>query len=535
MQLKKLKYLVLTAGILFSTSCGKDFLEPDLKLAFDEESFFSSENQAFQGLIAAYDPLQWSFLDGRWTSTIMLGAIRSDNATAGGDNTNSDQQGWQQMDDFLEDEFLIEAETFWKKYYSGIRRANLLIEKGDLGTAATDQYVAEAKFLRALYHFELFRIYGPMPVITEVIDPTTYSQTRNTMTEVFNQITQDLREAIPLLPLRSEYSTEFAGRATSGAANGLLGKVYLYYADMSNDNTALFDSAAIYLNNVITSGEYQLLPDYNDLWAFGAANHSESVFEIQHSSEVPGDFGTPGEFLAGNAIVQLCGIRGLCEDHPDYDAGWGFMMPTSSLFDSFLPADAYRQDATIVTQAELAGIGCTIDLTEQNATDFQGYWQQKFANYNSYVAPNGGEINLLKDANHPYLRYADVLLMYAEALIRGTGDNNIGLQFVDQVRERGDGPVNVGVFTTAAQLKSSLGWTDLEVIQYERRIELALEGDRWFDLVRSGRLTSDLWDSADLRNGNFDPATSLYLPIPQREIVATQGALTTYPDASLFQ
>lgn len=533
MKLKNLRHLVLVLGLFFSTSCGDDFLEPDLKLAFDEDNFFSSENQVFQGLIAAYDPLQWSFLDGRWTSSIMLGDIRSDNATAGGDNTNSDQQGWQQMDDFLEDEFLIEAETFWKKYYSGIRRTNLLISKGDLGTDVTDQYIAEAKFLRAFYHFELFRTYGPIPVITEPIEPNSYAQSRNTMSEVFSQIIQDLKDAIPLLPQKSAYDAQFAGRATSGAANGLLGKVYLYYADLSDDNVQLFDSASTYLNSVITSGEYQLLDDYNDLWAFGAANHSESVFEIQHSSDVPGDFGTPGEFLAGNAMVQLCGIRGL-SNHPDYDEGWGFMLPTTSLYDAFLPADTYRRAATIVTESELTGVGASVDVTASNPIDFQGYWQQKFANWNSYEATNGGEINLLKDANHPYMRYADVLLMYAEALIRGTGNLADADAAVDLVRERGDGPDDVGVFTTAAELRTSQGWTALEVIQYERRIELALEGDRWFDLVRSGRLSSTLWDGSDLRSGNFDQVTSMFLPIPQREIVATQGALTIYPDAALF-
>ena len=529
----RLLRLFIFATFLIYSSCEDDFLEPDLILSFDEENFFATDNQVFQGLIAAYDPLQWSWLDDRWTSSIMLGDIRSDNATAGGDNTNSDQQGWQQIDDFLEDEFLVEAETFWKKYYTGIRRTNIVILNGNLNSEETNQYIAEALFLRAFYHFELFRIYGPIPVVTSLIDPSLYEQSRNTKNEVFEQIISDLKQAIPSLP--DSYGSTFAGRVTAGAANGLLGKVYLYHADLSNDDAAFFDSASFFLNEVIMSGQYQLLDDYNDLFAFGAANHEESVFEIQHSNLVPGDFSTPGEFLAGNAMVQLCGIRGLCSDHPDYDAGWGFMLPTNSLFNSFLPDDSFRRDASIVTEAELSAIGCGVTLSENNLVDYQAGWQQKYANYNSYTVPNGGEINILKDANQVYMRYADVLLMAAEALVRGTGSDATAREYIDQVRERGAGPGdNAGGFKTASQLMNEQGWSLLEVIWYERRIELALEGDRWFDLVRSGRLESSLWEPGDLRASNFNRETSVYLPIPQREITASNGFLTTYPDVALF-
>lgn len=527
-----IKTLFISFSLMISASCGDDFIEPDLILSFDEENFYRSENQVFQGLVAAYDPLQWSFLDGQWTSSVMLGDIRSDNATAGGDNTNTDQQGWQQMDDLLEDEFLAQSQTFWKKYYTGIRRCNLLISRGDLGTETTNRYLAEAKFLRAYYHFELFRIYGPVPVVTTLITPSEYNQSRGTMTEVFDQIRQDLNQAISLLP--TSYSGEFAGRATQGAAEGLLGKAFLYYADLLNDNTQLFDSAAKHLNNVIQGGNYELLDDYNELFAYGAANTLESLFEIQHSNLVPGDFGTPGEFLGGNAIVQLCGIRGLCSDHPEYDAGWGFMLPTSTLFDAFLADDAFRRDASIITPGELTADGCSVDMNEQNQTDFQGYWQQKYANYNSYIVPNGGEVNLLKDANQVYMRYADVLLMYAEASTRGTGNTGDAMNVINLVRERGAGPGdNTGNYRTAQDLMTDEGWTLLEVIQYERRVELALEGDRWFDLVRSGRFDSNLWDGSDIRSGNYS-SNSNYLPVPNSEITATNGALTVYPEESLF-
>lgn len=522
---------VLTLTILV-TGCS-DFLEVDPQNKYLSTNFYVSEAQVFNGLIAAYDPMQYTFVDGFWTSTVMLGEIWSDNANAGGDPTNNDQQGWQQIDDLTATTVTSEATSFWKKNYYGINKANQVLNNVKITSDLIKQYQAEAKFLRAFYHFELFRMFGPIPVITSQPAPDDKSAKRNTLSEVFTQITNDLKDAIDLLP--TTYSSEFKGRITKGAAQALLGKAYLYWADLKDDDSELFDLAAQYLNDVITSNTYSLLDDYNELYAFGAANTSESVFEIQYSSEVPADFGTPFEFINGNMIVQLCGIRGLCTNHPDYIEGWGFMLPTSNLYTSFLPDDIYRRDAAILSEIELALEGCNVTAAVQNTVDFEGYWQQKYANYRGYTVPNGGEINVLKDANQPYIRYADVLLMYAEALTRGTGSDTDAMEAIDLVRERATGPGdNTGSFRTAADLMSDEGWTLLEVIWYERRAELAGEGDRWFDLVRSGRAAADLFDPGDLRNGNFTE-DDRFLPIPQREIDLTGGGLTPYPSESLFQ
>ncbi len=520
------------ALILLVTGCS-DFLEVDPQNKYLSSNFYVSENQVFSGLVAAYDPMQWTFVDGFWSSTVMLGEIWSDNANAGGDPTNFDQPGWQQIDDLDATTLTAEATSFWKKNYFGINKANQVLNNVKITSDLIVQYQAEAKFLRAFYHFELFRTFGPVPIILSQPAPDDKSAKRNTMSEVFTQITTDLEEAIPLLA--TSYSSDFTGRVTKGAAEALLGKAYLYWADLKDDDMDLFDKAALHLGNVKSSNLYTLVDDYNELFAFGAANTTESVFEIQYSSEVPADFSVPFEFINGNMIVQLCGIRGLCSNHPDYQEGWGFMLPTSNLYSSFLPDDIYRRDASIISQVELALGGCNVNSAVQNTTDLEGYWQQKYANYKSYTAPNGGEINVLKDANQPYIRYADVLLMYAEALTRGSGSQSDAMNAIDLVRERSKGPGdNTGSFRTVADLMSDEGWTLLEVIWYERRAELAGEGDRWFDLVRSGRATADVFDNADLRNANFT-VEDLYLPIPQREVDLTSGGLTPYPSESLFQ
>ncbi|MBX2963061.1 MAG: RagB/SusD family nutrient uptake outer membrane protein [Cyclobacteriaceae bacterium] len=528
-----LKRFSIALIVLFTANGCSDFLEVEPQNKYLSVNFYVSEDQVLSGLIAAYDPIQWTFVDGFWTSTVMLGEIWSDNARAGGDPTNFDQPGWQQIDDLLTNTLTPEVTSFWKKNYFGINKTNQILNNVKITSDAIKQYQAEAKFLRAFYHFELFRMYGPIPVILEQPEPDDKSATRNTMSEVFTQITKDLEEAIPLLPL--SYPSNLRGRITKGAAQALLGKAYLYWADLKNDDTQLFTKAAQYLNDVIMSNQYSLIDDYRELYAFGAANTSESVFEIQYSSEVPADFGTPFEFINGNMIVQLCGIRGLCSNHAEYAEGWGFMLPTSNLYNSFLPDDFYRRNAAIIAQTELALGGCSVSPAQQNPADFQGYWQRKYANFKGYTAPNGGEINVLKDANQPYIRYADVLLMYAEALVRSGGSQSAAMNAINLVRERAKGPGdNTGNYRTATDLMAELNWSLLEVIWYERRAELAGEGDRWFDLVRSGRANANLWGPTDLRSGNFDQ-NDLYLPIPQRDIDITGGGLTAFPDPSLFQ
>jgi starch-binding outer membrane protein, SusD/RagB family len=529
--MKNYKYIAtLTIGLL--AGCSDDFMQVDPQNKQFDTNYYTTESQVFQGLIAAYDPIEYSFYDGRWVSTVMLGEIWSDNANAGGDPTNFDQPGWQQIDDLKTDPLTPETRALWRKYYTGVNKANQVLNNVKIESESVSQYLAEAKFLRAFYHFELVRTFGPVPVITTVIDPFNTDLKRNTLSEVYAQIAKDLEDAIPLLPV-SYTDQAFAGRITKGAAQALLGKAHLYWADLLGDDKTKFDKAAEQLKAVIASGQYQLVDDYKSLFAFGAANTTESVFEIQYTNQVAADWGTPNAFINGNMIVQLCGIRGLCGSNPDYAEGWGFMLPTSDLYNAFLSDDTYRRSAAVISQAELSASGCPVKSSEQNQTDFTGYWQRKYANYKAYTAP-GGEINVLKDANQPYIRYADVLLMAAEALVRGNGSSTEAMGYIDQVRERAKGPGNnAGNFKTAAQLMTEKGWTALEVIWYERRAELAGEGDRWFDLVRSGR-AADAFDAADPRKENLTEE-DLYLPIPQHDVDITNGQLTAYPPTELFQ
>lgn len=528
---------IMIVALLICGACNEEILEVDPVNQYLSENFYGTEEQVYSALIAAYDPIGWSMAFGQWISPVMFGEIRSDNANAGGDPSDNDQPAWQELDDFRESNTNTLLQPIYRKNYIGIFRSNLVIFQTDLETPAVQRYKAEARFLRAYYHFDLFRHFGPTPVVEELLTPEDINLERSSMTEMMTSITEDLKAAIDVLP--STLSDNEIGRASRGSAQALLGKVYLYWADLDGDDPAKFDLAAQYLQEVVNSGQYALVDDFAELFTYETENPAESVLEIQHSNLWPSDWGW-FEGIEGNGIIQLCGIRGLCDAHPDYAAGWGFLLPTASLNDHFLSDDDYRRDAAIISvpelEADVAG-GCAVvvDVTQVNPQDHTGFWQQKYSNYKGYNGNNinGGDPNLTKDGNTYAIRYADVLLMLAEALHRGGGSDANAMTYIDIVRERAAGPGdNTGNFRTAQTLMNEEGWTLQEVIWYERRAELAGEGDRWYDLVRSGRVNAALFDDP-LRSGNVTE-THTWIPVSLEETsVATK--ISTYPDPNLFQ
>ena len=536
-----LRNLLILAGFtMVFAACNKDRLEVDPVNQFLSSNYYETEQQISNALIGAYDPVGWSMAFGQWISPTMFGEIRSDNANAGGDASNNDQPGWQEFDDFRNSNINTVTHPIYRRSYIGIGRVNALLELSELETPAVQVFKAEALFLRAYYHFELFRHFGPIPVVTTSLAPSALDLERNAMSEVMQQIVQDCEDAAAVLPNLVASGQE--GRATKGAALALMGKAYLYWADLKGDDVGLFDQAATAFQEVVDLGVYQLEDDMERLYQLGVRNTAESVFEIQHNPLYSSDWGW-SEGVDGNAMIQLCGIRGLCAEHPNYEAGWGFMSVTEGLWNHFLDDDQFRRDVAIVSEDELAqdmadaGLSCDplIDMTQNNPQDYTGYWQQKYSNYKSFAGMNvnGGNEHLTKALNAHSIRYADVLLMHAEALHRGTGDDGSAMASIDAVRERAAGPGdNTGNFRTAADVMAAEGWSLLDLIWYERRAEFACEGDRWYDLVRSGRANSSLFVGDGDKEGNFSDE-HLWLPIALEETVLATG-LTTYPDAVLF-
>jgi hypothetical protein len=533
--------LIAVAGFaLILAACSKDRLEVEPVNEFLSSNYYQTEAQVASALIGVYDPIGWSMAYGQWISPTMFGEIRSDNANAGGDPSNNDQPGWQEFDDFTNTNTNVVIHPIYRKGFIGISRANALLDLTEIESDAVTEYKAQAQWLRAYYHFELFRHFGPIPVVNQSLTPDDMNLERNTLSEVMQQVISDCQAALPHLPAIAPSGQE--GRVTQGAAHALMGKAYLYWADLKGDDPALFQSAAEAFQQVVDLGVYQLQDDMQELFVFDNRNTLESVFEIQHTALYSSDWGW-FEGVDGNGMIQLCGVRGLCAEHPDYEAGWGFMSVTEGLWNHFLDDDTYRRDVAILSEDELAqdladaGLNCDplIDMTDNNPVDYTGYWQEKYPNLKAFAGTNvnGGNEHLTKAQNTHVFRYADVLLMLAEALHRGTGDDGMAMSYIDVVRERAAGPGdNSGTFRSAATVMAEEGWSLLDLIWYERRAELACEGDRWFDLVRSGRANADLFIGDGDKAANFNQ-DHLWLPIALEETQIATG-LTTYPDASLF-
>ncbi|RZK80934.1 MAG: RagB/SusD family nutrient uptake outer membrane protein, partial [Pedobacter sp.] len=469
-----------------------DFLELTPRGTALEGNFYKTEEEVYQGLIAAYDVMQWG-TSGGYTMKMPLLSAASDDTYAGG-SSPSDQPNWVAYDNFKMDSRLGPQVGLWSKSFTGINRANLILQKLDenttLSTSFKTRTIAEAKFIRAYFYFDLVRWFGRVPLITKVL-PTAelYTQKQVTPAEVYTQIEADLRDAFPGLPPTVPAGEK--GRVSQGAAKALLGKVLLY----TNDNTKI-GQAAVLLKEVNTNYGYKLLGNFGEV--FNPANRfsEESILEIPHSSNAAwGDWGwiNGGE---GNVAPQFVGADSY--SGPLYSNGWGFCPVTESLVD-FMKADP-RFQYTIIDGKALKAAGATYTARYQN-TD---YFIKKYAPLASVRASSGiAELNW--PINEIEIRLADTYLMEAEALVRSGGDMTRAKDLLDLVRGR------VSLTSVAPTLDN---------IYNERRMELATEGHRFFDLVRTGRA------AAVLGTSGFTANRSEYLPIPQSEIDITKRVIT---------
>jgi len=358
----------------------------------------------------------------------------------------------------------------WRDYYQVISRANLILTRIELVDAALipnkTRHIAEARFLRALAYFDLVRIFGDVPkIITEISVDEAYLNGRTSTETIYSEvIIPDLQIAEAGLPAR--YTGSNIGRPTSGAAKALLGKVYLTTHD--------FAKAEIKLQEVTTMG-YSLLLNYQDLFNYTKdEHHSEYIFDIEYMA---GGLGL-GSHFSNSFLPKSTGS--FADNYFNIKGGLGELnTPTMDLFDAFDPADPRRD------------ISC-----DTNQVFFKFFQIPTFTR--KYIAPTQS----LNDspANWKVIRYADVLLMYAEAL-NENGKTEEALDILGQVRSRVGLTGYSGLTEDEARIK----------IYDERRFELAMEGHRWFDLVRTGRALT-VMGSTGMKDYN------LVFPIPLREI-----------------
>ncbi|MTI33182.1 RagB/SusD family nutrient uptake outer membrane protein [Xanthovirga aplysinae] len=473
------------ALLMGATSCGEDFLDRKPLDTRMEDNFYQTESDAMEALVAVYDVLQWQAVGpGPFNPVLMTLDIASGDTKKGGSGP-ADLAYFQEFSDqnvTAENPVLV---GWWEKYYSGIYRANLLLERIE-GVSADSDFMertkAEAKFLRAYYYFDLVRLFGNIPLILEPLDPEEYVQEQVNPQAIYNQIATDLLEAIKALP--STVVGEEIGRVTSHAAKALLAKAYLHHnADLvsANDGTVNKAKALAFLEEVIASGQFDLVPNFADIWTLAGENNIESVFEIQFSEHSTwGDWG----YLRGtdgNMSVAMQGIRGYTgEDEEGYYSGWSFSVPKPELVAEYDNIDQRKVATFINVEEELEPETYATDYP-----DYTGFYTRKYSANGEHFGSEGDQNQNFKN-NIRAIRFADVLLMAAEL---GSPQAN---EYFNRVRRR------AGLNEIDASLEN---------IKQERRLEFALEGLRYFDLVRWGEY-----------------AGPKYFKIPQREMDLSGGA-----------
>jgi hypothetical protein len=485
MKTKTYIFIALISAGFLAASC-KKFLAVDPAYTQDAENFFQTKEDYERALTGAYDLLQGTFL------SFWIGEIASDNAIAGGESVN-DSQGLHQIDNMTHGGVNNELRNILRWNYTGITRVNYIMEhKDNIDFVGKDLILAEARFLRAFYYFELVKFFGDVPLIIDKrigIDEAT-SIPRAPKDEVYAQIEEDLLAASSVLPLNASQK----GRATKGAALSLLGKAYLYQNK--------FAEAATTLDQVIASGKYDLFAEYDQLFSVANENNSETVFDIEYTGLEGGSYGCL-ICLEGNAAPGFQGIRQY--NGPVYGDGNSYNLPTPSLYNAFSPIDP-RRDATILdieafiaSQPNPESISYAI-----GAGGHTGYYNNKYIKrQGEFGLPDN---DLTSPVNYRVIRYADVLLMAAEAHFQN-GNTSYAQQLVNQVRSRAGIP--------------GISVNSVNVIYAERRFELSGEGHRFFDLVRTGQAASSI--------DGFVTGKHELFPIPQVEIDLAGGNWSQNP------
>ncbi|MDP4290225.1 MAG: RagB/SusD family nutrient uptake outer membrane protein [Bacteroidota bacterium] len=486
-------YLIMITGvILLNTSCKKSFLEVTPKGIQLESNYYQNANQAFAGLVAVYNPLSWEAGGGDNTYIDDLGALNSasDECYAGGGGA-TDMSFWQVMNNYTVNATSGPQAGFWSKYYTGIYRANLLLQKinGGIPGLSDDvkaRYIAECKFLRAYYYFDLVRLFKNVPLILAPLSSSEYyNVVQAKPADVYAQVEKDLNDAIPVLP--SAIPTSENGRVTKAAAQALLGKVILY----QNDNTRM-KAAADLFELVNTSPNYALLSDFGAIFSPDNKFNKESIFEIYHTGSQNAGWGNWPNFQ-GNVYTQMVGPRSYTG--PIYwSGGWSFN-PVIANFALAMKSDPRYKYTIANIDSICKATGKSYVIGYQNT----GYFIQKFAPLAKYVSTTGqAELNFPND--YIEIRLADTYLMEAEALVR-SGTVGKAQYYLDAVRAR------VGLPSVPATLDN---------IYNERKLELATEGHRWFDLVRTGKAPSVL------ASKGFTAGKNEILPIPIKELYNTK-------------
>lgn len=479
---------ILLTGALIS-ACSKDFLDTKAPYVTIDD-YFTTELDAENALTACYDVLGWE--DGTNNFQFWVGDILGHDSYKGGEGAG-DQPWMEPLLKFQYDANNPGIVAPYSAYYVAINRCNTVIQKVAamseeiIAADKKNTIVAEAKFLRGYFYFELYKLFGQVPLVTTVLEPGKYDIPKASLEQVWNQIETDFAEAAKYLPNKSEQASTALGHATRGAAYAFRCKAYIFEKK--------WDKALALADTIINSHEYQLEENYSSNWDLNNEHGKESIFEIEFTKSGDGNWGDDNE---GNMFAIFTRSR-------NNDDGWGFDCPTQEFVNEFEEGDP-RLDATVIFNGEKLWEGSPDEMVADNnfSSCLDGYMAQK------YQLPMSQRGDMSDDPNNwKVIRYSEVLLWAAEAAAHTGGDWNFYLQ---QVRGR------VGLGATP--------FTDpLEAVYHERRVELGMEGQRLWDVIREGQ-GEKLWGpNGTIGHFGFSNAKNQFFPIPQAQIDLSNGVL----------
>ena len=489
---------------MLTASCQKSFLDVPVQ---GQATTATDPNLAVNLVTGVYNSLYSSEAFGgaggdvHGISFIAATNIISDDADKG--SFDGDQPSLKELDNFTVTPTNNFVAALWNGYYSGISRANqalVALESASLDAKTKTQLIGEVRFIRGYYYFNLVRFFGKVPKVVRVpkdaqdanTDPA--FQTRAPVDTIYNVITQDLQFAAANLPLRAQAGV---GHANKGAAQALLAKTYLYRKN--------WQQVQALTQEVINSGQYALVPDYTIIWRYAGNNNSESIFETQSGTFNNGDIAVGG--YATWQGPRVGGKGGWT------DLGFGFDTPSQNLVNAYEPGDKRRASTIITIDNSSKHVGTVLydgfRIPSADSVQSLYYNYKAYASENKNVEPYLGNRDQ-KQKDVRLLRYADVLLMNAEAN-NELGQPATAITYVNQIRAR------AGLAATTASAQDDLR----NAIWKERRIELAMEHDRFFDLVRQGRAAQVMQAAGK----NFVAGKNELLPVPSLQIQLSGGKL----------
>lgn len=528
------------ALMLGTASCGDDFLSVEPSSSLPIDGYYTTESRMMESAVAAYDPMQWYDYFGGWAPLSLVWDAMADDMYVGGSNT-SDQSQIHLISQYKSDP-RNNIDGAWTTSYSGINRSIRLIDNAkdsDLSDDKKALFIAEGRAMRAWYYLVLWKTWGNIPFYEENLTSLPYLADQLTVDQVYEKVVVDLESVLDSEVLPMKQPDEWAGRMTQAAASMIYADYVMYQKDQSRYGKALG-----YMKAIINSHKYDLVKNYNDLYALDKEWNEEIIFDVNYIAKGGKRTWGDANFTGGTVYPEMIGIDGLtikcAEGHtPEFTSGWGFGSVSKEVYDAFEDNDR-RRDVAILNLDKYARAKFAEGDTVTYGGRYQntGYFLRKYLPRPGDTEGSVGDAGLNHDENLHLYRYAETLLNAAE-LALATGDG-LAQDYFDLVRER------AGVASIPVTMDNIIN---------ERRLEFVGEGKRYFDLVRSGKAATVLKAGAGVvlrtkRTYNFDKnqwegentwggqaipervdwtENKKYIPIPQSEIEAAQGSITQNP------